>query len=198
LSRHHARKITRLARESKEMAGAGKTGRPVKPMLTATQGELAFERTNQMAWKIGTIERDTAISLVLGLALFTAVIAAFAAPHETAAPPATTPAEPAATVSCKKDWTQCNGVPDLAKNWKGFTSARRNCQSAAEEQAKYDTKWPWTAFKYYVGEIKDGQLTFVDDEVKYQNGFGAWARVEVHCKYDLQTTKVLNISILER
>jgi hypothetical protein len=52
--------------------GAGRQG-----YVDDMQSELPSkkERTNQMAWKIGTIERDTTIGLVLGLALLSTVVA---------------------------------------------------------------------------------------------------------------------------
>jgi hypothetical protein len=49
-----------------------------------------------------------------------------------------------------------------------------------------------------VGEIENGVITLVDDEVKFQNGFGAWARVRAFCEYDLRAAKVKNAWILER
>ena len=103
-----------------------------------------------------------------------------------------------ANASCVSDWSKCVDVPALANNWKGFTSARVECKMAAEERAKYETKWSWGPFSPDVGKIVNGVVTLVDDEARFQNGYGAMARVKVFCKYDLQSAKVLDVSILER
>jgi hypothetical protein len=116
--------------------------------------------------------------------------------------PTETPSAKAVS-TCSQDWKVCSDNADLmnSNNLDALT-AQSECKDSANEQAKYgDPKWPWLAFsKFYRGSaaIKTGVLTLVEDDVQFQNGFGAWAHVTAVCDYDLRSKSVKSVSIIPK
>ncbi len=122
----------------------------------------------------------------------------FAAPHGGSQ---TTDASGTAAPSsaCVTDWTKCKDNTELANKWDGNNHASVACKLAANKQAKYgDPKWTWSIFPTFYREensVATGVFTMIDNDVQFQNGFGAWAHVKVTCKYDLRQNQVLNVAI---
>jgi hypothetical protein len=104
-------------------------------------------------------------------------------------------------VLCRKDWSQCQDNAQLVNNWEGISKVKVECKYEAESRAKYKTEWPWLIFgKFYTGKsfITSGIVRIVEDEASFQNGFGAMARVNIECSYDLKTQTVIDVTITER
>lgn len=98
---------------------------------------------------------------------------------------------------CTTDWTACTHNSDLLDNNRParaeVTSA---CTSAANNSARYGSPvWPWGAFGRYRDGALTGTLTVFEDNVRFQNGFGAMARVTVACTYDLHHRRVTNLQV---
>jgi hypothetical protein len=134
-----------------------------------------------------------------GVALLGAIVLMWVAVKTT--PESTSTASASTAATCVADWSKCTDNSEMANNYKGWTHAHYECKRAAEEQAKYgDPKWPWLAFgTFYKGDdyVKTGIGRLVEPKAQFQNGFGAWARVEVVCSYDLRADKVQRVLINE-
>jgi hypothetical protein len=82
------------------------------------------------------------------------------------------------------------------------------CASRADDYlktaAKYDYKWDdvgffETKFDHFRLLVKSpGVLVMTTDKVKFQNGFGAFQRVDLSCDYDTQNKLVLGYSLSQR
>jgi RNA polymerase subunit RPABC4/transcription elongation factor Spt4 len=108
-----------------------------------------------------------------------------------------------ANPTCVSDWTKCKDNSDLANNWKDYHwNVASACKQEADGRAKYgNPKWSWYSFGSFLpgdSAAKKGVISAVDNDVQFQNGFGAYARVKVVCEYDLRQKKVLNVSIIDR
>ena len=72
-------------------------------------------------------------------------------------------------------------------------------QVLANSRAKYGKpEWGWRIFgTYYVSKNyrKSGLVEVVDNNVNFQNSFGAMKRLRVSCVYDLKSQKVTALSI---
>ncbi len=68
------------------------------------------------------------------------------------------------------------------------------CQPLIEARAKYDYKWTdgWFGAKLQRFRWKDrkvGSVSYTGDQIKFQNGFGAWQKVTYWCDYNPKTKK---------
>jgi hypothetical protein len=106
-----------------------------------------------------------------------------------------------AAPSCKSNFTKCANIREMANNYKDWGLGEIECKWAADKAAKYGTpEWSWMTFTKF-GNGNDpvtGSATLIDDDVKFQNGFGAMVHSEVHCEYDFRAKKVINVSIQPR
>jgi hypothetical protein len=109
------------------------------------------------------------------------------------------PPSPAAL--CESDWRKCIDNKQLVNNYRGISQARSACKSAAEDRAKYETKFPWVNFGgFYTDgdDYKTGRLKLVEKDAEFQNSYGAMVRTTVECLYDLNQKKVVNVNTRER
>lgn len=72
------------------------------------------------------------------------------------------------------------------------------CRPFVERLAKYQFEWTdgWLESKFSRFRWKNkanGQITFVGDKIKFQNGFGAWQFATYSCDYDPIADVVLNV-----
>jgi hypothetical protein len=92
---------------------------------------------------------------------------------------------------CKSEWIACSTTEMLMNNYSGVSQIQEQCEKATGMLAKWDYQFtyspPYTSFYDSASDLKDGKLRLVDDDVKFQNGFGAWRRISVVCYYDLKT-----------
>ncbi len=73
------------------------------------------------------------------------------------------------------------------------------CKTAVERLANYDFKWTDQLLDIKFPKIRwrdqsKGQITFIGDSLKVQNGFGAWQNVVYSCDYDTQSKMVIYAS----
>lgn len=92
---------------------------------------------------------------------------------------------------CKTD-LQCWGDKHSIK-------ASFACRPHVERLAKYQFEWTdgWLDSKFSRFGWKNkakGQLTYVGDKIKFQNGFGAWQFATYTCDYDPVADTVLNVA----
>lgn len=101
-------------------------------------------------------------------------------------------AEAAEAAACSKD-LKCEG-DKLAMDAEGV------CSRLIEKSAKWDYKWTnsWLESKFPYRRWHDKKHTaieFVGDEIKLQNGFGAWSHQIYRCAVDVNTGVVVDLSV---
>lgn len=77
------------------------------------------------------------------------------------------------------------------------------CPEHIERYAKHDFEWLdkgllKTKFSQY--RVKDeakGVVTYVGDQIKFQNGFGAWSNIIYTCDVSVRNEQVLSVSVTE-
>jgi hypothetical protein len=84
---------------------------------------------------------------------------------------------------------------------KHHISATVACRPRVERLAQYQFEWTdgWAETKFSRFRWKDkakGQLTYVGDKIKFQNGFGAWQFYTYLCDYDPVANKVLDVDAM--
>lgn len=91
---------------------------------------------------------------------------------------------------CKTDWSACTTTEMLIENYSEVSQIQKKCEKATGMLAKWDYQFTYTpAYSSYYNspsDLKEGKLRLIDDDVKFQNGFGAWRRISVVCYYDLK------------
>lgn len=91
---------------------------------------------------------------------------------------------------CKTDWTACLNTEMLVNNYQEYDSIAIRCENATKRIAKWDIDFGrYNSFRSFYNsetDIKEGRIRLIDNDVKFQNGFGAWRRVPVICYYDLK------------
>jgi hypothetical protein len=101
--------------------------------------------------------------------------------------------------TCATNWMVCTNNTDLVKNNPTWFKIQLACQLAANKAARYgEPKWGWVPFGKYLpgnGYRATGTITAIDDDVRFQNGFGVYGRSRVVCIYDLRNGLVANMSV---
>lgn len=104
--------------------------------------------------------------------------------------------------ACTDDWHKCADNGMLVNHWKGVFDAKIACEQEADNEAKYGhPTFSLVSFSTYVtgkSYLNTGLLLLEDDDSTFQNGFGAAARVQVQCLYDLNNSKVVDMSVTPR
>lgn len=94
--------------------------------------------------------------------------------------------------------TQCQqSLPCLAE--KHIIYAGAMCQSPIQKMSQYSYEWTDgfsnPRFSRYRWVNKDkGIITYIGDEIKMQNGFGAWAVYSYECDFDTVNKAVIDVS----
>lgn len=106
----------------------------------------------------------------------------------TAEPATPAPQEPCTTDACYAD--------------DNMAYAAGPCKRAIERYAKHQAEWldGWTTplFSKYSVSNEGGRLvTYFGDQVKFQNGFGAWTRMTYLCTYNPETKAVIKVLVEE-
>ena len=81
---------------------------------------------------------------------------------------------------------------------KHSVAASLHCPDYVERLAKYDHEWTdgWLGTKFSRFAWKDrkqGSITYIGDQIKFQNGFGAWVPHTYHCDFDPLQRQVLDV-----
>jgi len=74
------------------------------------------------------------------------------------------------------------------------------CGDMIERAAKYDFEWTngWLTPRFPKHGWKDqeaGVIIYAGDEIKLQNGFGAWARYTYGCEFDTRSLQAINVVV---
>jgi hypothetical protein len=71
-------------------------------------------------------------------------------------------------------------------------------RKAAKNSFKWEEmSWYESKFTSYLTKVNsEGVVTYTSDKLLFQNGFGAYVRVEMHCNYDTQAKKVIGYEVL--
>ena len=100
---------------------------------------------------------------------------------------------------CKTDWKKCTDNKMLVNEFDGIVKIKTACKLQANSQAKYgDPQWKWITFGTFLkgnDYIKNGLVVLFDNQVKFQNGFGAYKKTEVECIYSLKSNKITALRI---
>ena len=96
---------------------------------------------------------------------------------------------------CKNDWKKCVDNGMLINNYSGMSDVKSYCKVEANSRAQYGSpEWGWSNFgTYFVGNnyVKTGIIKIQDNNVKFQNGFGAMKKSRVTCEFDLKSNSVI-------
>jgi hypothetical protein len=77
-------------------------------------------------------------------------------------------------------------------------AASVRCADNVERLARFQSEWTGSSWlpKFTAFRWKDsgsGTVTYVGDQVKFQNGFGAWQNMVYECDFDPETKTVLAV-----
>jgi hypothetical protein len=104
--------------------------------------------------------------------------------------------------TCKSDYHRCADNGQLLRDYEHAFDVKFFCKREATARASYgEPQWPSRdadTFQYhYSGDsyVKTGQATVIEHDARFQNGFGAMVHSTVTCTYDLNTKKVVDVSI---
>ncbi|MGQ3297716.1 hypothetical protein [Reyranella sp.] len=107
--------------------------------------------------------------------------------------------------ACRDDWSKCADNKQLAETYRKYIEIRTACQIAAGRLAKYGKPnwggWTHRVFGQFLpGDTgpSSGYAILFDNEVQFQNGFGAMVNSSARCKYDLRNEKVLEVTVRAR
>lgn len=73
------------------------------------------------------------------------------------------------------------------------------CAPQIEAQAKYQAEWTdgWLGSKF--DQFRRGttptSVIYMGNQVKFQNGFGAWSRMQYECEFDPESKRVLRVHV---
>jgi hypothetical protein len=113
--------------------------------------------------------------------------------------PAPAPAVVQRSGSCNSDWRQCVDNADLMNNFGDISRGSLSCEYAAKKLAKYGSpSFPFFSFsRFRRGDdyVRAGLATLIEPEAMFQNGYGAMVHSVVTCKYDLNSQKVVDVSV---
>lgn len=75
------------------------------------------------------------------------------------------------------------------------------CEREITKQSKYQAEWTKSMlkpiFKSYMVDEKTGLISYFGDQVRFQNGFGAFANMIYMCRFDPETASVTRVSVEE-
>lgn len=80
--------------------------------------------------------------------------------------------------------------------------AQVQCRKAIARQAKFDIEWTdgilAPMFHGYIwADQAKGVVRYVGDQVKFQNGFGAWSVHTYGCDFSPSTSTVVNVKVVQ-
>ncbi|MCK1316009.1 MULTISPECIES: hypothetical protein [unclassified Bradyrhizobium] len=113
--------------------------------------------------------------------------------------PEPVPAADSRNGSCNSDWRQCSDNADLMNNFKDSSRSSLSCQYAAKKLAKYGApSFPFFSFSNFNSGndfVRTGQATLVEPDAEFQNASGTIVHIVVTCKYDLNSQRVVDVSL---
>ncbi len=104
--------------------------------------------------------------------------------------------------ACRDHWSRCRDNHDVLKTYPAIGEAQVACKSRANSMASYgNPDWPGLPFRETVSGTqapRTGIITLMEDQARFQNGFGAMARVVVLCSYSLRDRVVVDVKVQQR
>ena len=103
----------------------------------------------------------------------------------------------AAHPTCKTNWKVCANNSDFTDSgaWSEIVYV---CQTASNKSARYGKpQWSWGPFSSHLSGDdypKTGIITAIDEDVKFQNGFGVYGASRVVCVYDMNSGRIVSLS----
>jgi hypothetical protein len=100
---------------------------------------------------------------------------------------------------CASDWTKCLDNSMLVNKYSKILDIQTKCKIESDKIAKYDTKWDYPVFTiYYKGTnyLEAGEIILLDENAKFQNGFGAFKKMKLECHFDLNSQNFLYVRAL--
>lgn len=85
---------------------------------------------------------------------------------------------------------------------KAGTLALVKCQRLVENQARFDYEWTNSMTvgpRFELNKWKDKKnliITYAGDNIKFQNGFGAWSNMKYICDYDVDAQKAIQATAI--
>lgn len=81
-------------------------------------------------------------------------------------------------------------------------AAEAACKRQIERRARFDHEWTdsWTkpTFSFFAWRDEAaGVMTYFGDQLKLQNGFGAWAKMSYSCDFDMDAGIAVAVTISE-
>jgi hypothetical protein len=118
---------------------------------------------------------------------------------EAAHPKAPEPAPLSSGETCNTDYRKCSSNSDLMNHFADITRGMVSCQVAAKKLAKYGSPiFPFFSFSHFrpgADYVRSGIAILIEDDAQFQNGFGAMEHTSVSCRYDLNTQRVVDVSL---
>ena len=104
--------------------------------------------------------------------------------------------------TCRDNYTVCASQDQLVETYKRMNEARSDCKREAQKLARYgDAQLPSLPFLSYLtteSSIDTGKISLVENEARYQNGFGAMQHTIVTCIYDLDAREIVEVSAIAK
>lgn len=96
-----------------------------------------------------------------------------------------------AAILCKTDAEKCLTTEMLMNSFQGVSEIRNICTKSVKAVAKWDYQFQsavhFTSYYDSRSDLKEGIVRLIDDDVKFQNGFGAWKTMRVTCHYNIKS-----------
>ena len=106
------------------------------------------------------------------------------------------------SATCRDNYTVCASQDQLVETYKRMNEARSDCKREAQKLARYgDAQLPSLPFLSYFppeSSINTGKISLVENEARYQNGFGAMQHTIVTCIYDLDARDVVEVAAVAK
>lgn len=83
---------------------------------------------------------------------------------------------------------------------KHLRSASTACRPLIEDQARWGVEWmnSWMEPIFDRYQDRGNEITYRGDKARFQNGFGAWRRVDYTCIYDVPARRAVRATVIER
>ncbi len=85
---------------------------------------------------------------------------------------------------------------------KNLPSAAAYCDDVIEKHAKYSHEWTNGTLEMIFSRYKwkneeTGEVTYIGDKIKFQNGFGAWQNMMYSCDFEPKSSTVISVQVSE-
>lgn len=104
-----------------------------------------------------------------------------------------------APAGCDDDWRKCDNLKAFLNSASdGLLDAQADCRFEASRRAQYgEPRWGYGFARLVPDDsnLESGRVRLLAKNAEFQNGFGAYRKVDVLCTYDLQDRRVADLRI---